>query len=99
MIERMTRRRLFALAAMWGAFGPWTAAAEYMVDAAQRSILFWDVLRQRGEPPGARASSALVAPYGSVVRTLRTITTRTVDKEPKWRRPGRELTTGAGRSW
>ena len=24
------------------------AAFEYMVDAAQRSILFWDVMRQRG---------------------------------------------------
>jgi pimeloyl-ACP methyl ester carboxylesterase len=28
-----------------GAFAP---AAEYMVDTAQRSILFWDVMRQRG---------------------------------------------------
>ena len=28
-----------------GAFAP---AMDYMVDAAQRSILFWDVLRQRG---------------------------------------------------
>jgi hydrogenase small subunit len=51
------------------------------------------------EPPGAHASSAVIAPYGSVVRMLRTITTRTADKEPKWRHPGRELTTGAVRSW
>jgi hypothetical protein len=29
-------------------FGFLSAAAEYMVDAAQRSILFWDVMRQRG---------------------------------------------------
>jgi len=29
-------------------FGMFTPAVEYMVDAAQRSILFWDVLRQRG---------------------------------------------------
>ena len=28
-----------------GAFAP---AIEYMVDAAQRSVLFWDVMRQRG---------------------------------------------------
>ena len=28
-----------------GAFGP---AVEYMVDAAQRGVLFWDVMRQRG---------------------------------------------------
>ena len=31
--------------APYGLFGP---AATYMVDAAQRSILFWDVMRQRG---------------------------------------------------
>src|SRR5215216_1791720 len=30
------------------AFGPFAPAAEYRVDAAQRSVLFWDVLRQRG---------------------------------------------------
>jgi hypothetical protein len=29
-------------------FGLLSAAAEYMIDAAQRSILFWDVMRQRG---------------------------------------------------
>jgi hypothetical protein len=29
-------------------FGLFGAAATYMVDAAQRSILFWDVMRQRG---------------------------------------------------
>ena len=28
-----------------GMFGP---LADYMIDAAQRSVLFWDVLRQRG---------------------------------------------------
>jgi hypothetical protein len=30
------------------AFGPLAAATEYIVDAAQRSVLFWDVMRQRG---------------------------------------------------
>ncbi len=30
------------------AFGPWSPAVEYLTDAAQRSILFWDVMRQRG---------------------------------------------------
>jgi hypothetical protein len=30
------------------AFGPLAPAAEYMVDTAQRTILFWDVMRQRG---------------------------------------------------
>src|SRR5262249_1312771 len=34
-----------AFTAPLGAFGP---ATEYMVDAAQRSVLFWDVMRQRG---------------------------------------------------
>src|SRR5262249_21209042 len=29
-------------------FGPFGAALEYWVDAAQRSVLFWDVMRQRG---------------------------------------------------
>jgi hypothetical protein len=28
--------------------GPFAPAAEYLVDAAQRSMLFWDVMRQRG---------------------------------------------------
>ena len=30
---------------MFGAFGP---AMDYAIDAAQRSVLFWDVMRQRG---------------------------------------------------
>ena len=30
---------------MFGLFGP---AMDYMVDAAQRTVLFWDVMRQRG---------------------------------------------------
>jgi len=34
-----------AFMAPLGVFGP---AMEYMVDAAQRSVLFWDVMRQRG---------------------------------------------------
>jgi hypothetical protein len=35
-------------AAYTGAFGLWGAAVEYMIDATQRSVLFWDVMRQRG---------------------------------------------------
>jgi hypothetical protein len=31
-----------------GAFGLFGPAVEYMIDAAQRSVLFWDVMRQRG---------------------------------------------------
>jgi pimeloyl-ACP methyl ester carboxylesterase len=32
----------------WPAFALWNAAAEYSIDAVQRSVLFWDVMRQRG---------------------------------------------------
>jgi uncharacterized protein DUF3141 len=40
----------------WGA-----AAAEYWTDAAQRSVLFWDVMRQRGNQ--YRAHMAEAAPH------------------------------------
>jgi hypothetical protein len=33
----------------WVALNPWQAAWEYSVDAWQRTILFWDVLRQRSD--------------------------------------------------
>jgi hydrogenase small subunit len=46
------------------------------------------------EPPGARVSTIASGVYGSVVRGLRKITAKTVDEEPKWRTPGRELLTG-----
>ena len=36
---------------------------------------------------------------GRHLRKLRSVTARTVDKEPKWRKPGRELVTGAKRTW
>ena len=29
-------------------FGPFSAAAEYFIDTVQRTILFWDVMRKRG---------------------------------------------------
>jgi hydrogenase small subunit len=34
-----------------------------------------------------------------VIRSLRGITGRTLDKEPRWRHTGTELTTGARRTW
>jgi pimeloyl-ACP methyl ester carboxylesterase len=43
------------------AFGPFAPAVEYMVDAAQRSVLFWDVMRQRGNQ--YREHLAQVAPH------------------------------------
>jgi hydrogenase small subunit len=46
------------------------------------------------EPPGGRISSILVKPYGTLIRNLRKITNRTLNKEPKWRNNGRVYTTG-----
>src|ERR1700757_4482212 len=37
------------------------------------------------EPPGATFSSTLVLQYGSMITSLRAVTNRTVNKEPKWR--------------
>jgi len=51
------------------------------------------------EPPGGRVSSAASNVYGGVIRNLRSITNRTVNKEPKWRHRGRELTTGYRKDW
>jgi len=51
------------------------------------------------EPPGARVSSTASTMYGAVVRALRNVTLRTVDKEPKWRKKGNELLTGYRKSW
>jgi pimeloyl-ACP methyl ester carboxylesterase len=41
--------------------GPFTPAAEYLLDAAQRSVLFWDVMRQRGNQ--YREHQAETAPH------------------------------------
>ena len=41
--------------------GPLAPAVEYMTDAAQRSILFWDVMRQRGNQ--SREHMAQTAPH------------------------------------
>jgi len=51
------------------------------------------------EPPGGKVSSALSGAYGTAIRTLRNVTTKTLNKEPKWRTPGRQLTSGAQRTW
>jgi hydrogenase small subunit len=51
------------------------------------------------EPPGSKISASASATYGVMIRRLRAITGKTVDKEPKWRHPGRELTTGYTRNW
>jgi hydrogenase small subunit len=46
------------------------------------------------EPPGARVSSGAIGVYGRAIRALRSFTNQTVNKEPKWRHPRAELTTG-----
>lgn len=46
------------------------------------------------EPPGARVSTGSIGVYGRAIRALRGITQNTVNKEPKWRHPRAELTTG-----
>jgi hydrogenase small subunit len=46
------------------------------------------------EPPGATFSSSIIGPYGRLIRSLRAITNRAVNKEPKWRHPRPDLTTG-----
>ncbi|GII66195.1 hydrogenase small subunit [Sphaerisporangium krabiense] len=51
------------------------------------------------EPPGARVSSTVSTMYGGVIRRLRDITLKTVDKEPKWRAKGRALLTGYKAPW
>src|SRR5215208_4784685 len=43
---------------LFGAFAP---ALEYLTDAAQRSVLFWDVMRQRGN--AYREHAAQTAPH------------------------------------
>ena len=46
------------------------------------------------EPPGGKLSSTAIGVYGHVIPSLRSVTNSTVNKEPKWRHTGRELTTG-----
>jgi len=51
------------------------------------------------EPPGGKLSTTVVTAWGGTLRRLRSVTTATIDKEPKWRQPGSVLTTGARRTW
>src|SRR5947199_6653250 len=51
------------------------------------------------EPPGGKFSSLASGLYGGVVRRLRTFTMPMLDEEPKWRTPGRDLTTGYDPPW
>ncbi len=51
------------------------------------------------EPPGGTFSSTLTKAYGTMIRRLRSITNETVNKEPKWRHNGPELTSGYNPRW
>jgi len=46
------------------------------------------------EPPGGKVSSTMSGIYGTAIRSLRKVTQGTLNKEPKWRHPRPELTTG-----
>jgi hydrogenase small subunit len=46
------------------------------------------------EPPGAKMSSSAVIMYGRTVRALRQFTQASLNREPSWRHPRSELTTG-----
>ena len=51
------------------------------------------------EPPGGKLSTTIVTAWGASLRKLRSVTSHTVDQEPKWRKPGSQLLTGAKRTW
>jgi hydrogenase small subunit len=46
------------------------------------------------EPPGGKVSAAASTVLGRGIAALRKLTNDTLNKEPKWRHPGKELVTG-----
>ena len=59
-------------------FGPFAPAIEYMLDAAQRSVLFWDVMRQSGNQ--YQEHLAEVAPHVLSYAAELVIDGRTLDR-------------------
>jgi hydrogenase small subunit len=51
------------------------------------------------EPPGGSLSSAMAKAYGTFIRTMRGITNKSVNEEPKWHHNRPELTTGYEPRW
>jgi hydrogenase small subunit len=51
------------------------------------------------EPPGSLVSTRITRFYGLAVRNLRAVTMATANKEPSWRHPEPELTTGFTKTW
>ncbi len=60
------------------ALAPWGPLGEYMTDAAQRTILFWDVLRQRSDQYYAQKAKAV--PHVLRFDTELVLDARTFDK-------------------
>src|SRR5262245_11474828 len=50
-----------AAGAVTSTFGPFAPAVAYLTDAAQRTVLYWDVMRQRGN--SYREHLAQIAPH------------------------------------
>jgi hydrogenase small subunit len=51
------------------------------------------------EPPGGSMSSVMAKVYGTFIRTMRGITNKSVNEEPKWHHNRPELTTGYEPRW
>ncbi|WP_067456184.1 hydrogenase expression protein HypE [Actinomadura macra] len=51
------------------------------------------------EPPGASLSSTMLRSYGPFIRTMRSITNKGANKEPKWRHNELVLTSGYQPRW
>ncbi|MGW3625230.1 NADH-quinone oxidoreductase subunit B family protein [Streptomyces sp. NPDC000880] len=52
------------------------------------------------EPPGGSVSSAILSStYGPLIRSLRAITNRAANREPKWRHRSAKLTSGYAPRW
>jgi hydrogenase small subunit len=51
------------------------------------------------EPPGGKVSTTASGIYGSAIRRLRSITAKTLDKEPQWRKRSNKLLTGHRADW
>ncbi|QPP09669.1 hydrogenase expression protein HypE [Streptomyces bathyalis] len=51
------------------------------------------------EPPGGSLSSSLMGLYGPFIRSLRSITNRSANREPKWRHDEPALTSGYQPRW
>ncbi|MBO0712438.1 MAG: DUF3141 domain-containing protein, partial [Acetobacteraceae bacterium] len=69
------QNRQYETAASFGALAP---AVEYLIDAAQRSILFWDVMRQRGNQ--YRERQAETAPHVLEFAVALEVDGRTLDR-------------------